>query len=114
MKYILLLLAAGYLSASQCRKERINGIPACIIQKIEAIKAQPQWNPPAEVSEYLYNGQKVYLFTADCCDQFYELYDANCNFLCAPSGGITGKGDGQCSDFNEKAVFVKKIWKDQR
>jgi len=31
--------------------------------------------------------------------------------LCAPSGGITGKGDGKCPDFNEKAGEGKLIWK---
>jgi hypothetical protein len=38
----------------------------------------------------------VYLFTPMCCDQFTRLYDAEGRFICAPSGGFSGAGDGTC------------------
>ena len=38
----------------------------------------------------------VYLFTPLCCDQFNRLYDAEGRFICAPSGGFGGAGDGKC------------------
>lgn len=41
-------------------------------------------------------GQIVYLHMALCCDQFDKAYDANGRYLCAPSGGFTGRGDGRC------------------
>jgi hypothetical protein len=85
MKIILLILAV--LPLINCGKSK-NEIPLCISQRIEQIKAQPKWNPPAEVNEYTYQGKKVYLFTSDCCDQYIMLYDGSCNYLCAPSGGI--------------------------
>lgn len=114
MKSILLLLVSSYsLLINQCNKNR-NEIPSCIAQKIEFIKAQPKWNPAAEVNEYLYQGKKVYLFTSNCCDQYIELYDENCNYLCAPSGGLTGKGDGKCVDFYTAAKHIQLIWKDPR
>ena len=91
-----------------------DSIPSCIRIKIEAIKKEPRWNPPAQVDEYTYNGKTVFLFSADCCDQYNMLYDNNCNTICAPSGGITGKGDGKCSDFFKTAKFIKLIWKDPR
>jgi len=102
---------------SQCNKARNwpdPSIPSCVQLRISEIKIDGRWNPPAEVNEYLYNGKKVYLFSADCCDQFLSLIDSSCNTLCAPSGGITGKGDGKCPDFYQKAQHLRLIWKDDR
>lgn len=114
MKSILLLLLSSYsILLHQCKKNK-NETPSCIAQKIELIKAQPKWNPAAEVNEYLYQGKKVYLFTSNCCDQYIELYDEQCNYLCAPSGGLTGKGDGKCADFYISAKHIQLIWKDPR
>lgn len=115
MKSIFILLLAFPVSTSnfQCTKNQ-KVVPACVLYKIEEIKSQPKWNPAAEVNEYNYNGKLTYLFTSDCCDQYIVLYDGTCNYLCAPSGGITGKGDNKCSDFYTKAVHTRLIWKDPR
>jgi hypothetical protein len=113
MKYLVLTLSLPLLLALQCNKQK-GEIPSCIQEKIDQIKAVPKWNPPAEVNEYIYQGKHVYLFSADCCDQYNELFDGNCNYICAPSGGITGSGDMKCADFRNAAQFVKLIWKDPR
>jgi len=42
------------------------------------------------------DGQVVYLAVAPCCDRFNDLYDALGNPVCAPSGGLSGAGDGRC------------------
>ena len=89
-------------------------IPACIQQKIDSIKQLPVWNPPAEVYEYSYGERTVFLFSADCCDRPSTAVDSNCNYVCAPSGGFTGKGDRKCVDFFEKAKLVRLVWKDER
>jgi hypothetical protein len=112
MKYLLLILSP-LLLAGDCNK-KANETSSCIQQKIDVIKAAPKWNPPAEVNEYTYKGKHVYLFSADCCDQYNELVDENCKYICAPSGGITGKGDGKCPDFSSNSQFVKLVWKDPR
>lgn len=114
MKYFLLILTIPAVMNSRCNKKSLGEMPRCIQQKIEAIKAEPKWNPPAEVNEYLYNGKRVFLFTSNCCDQYNMLYDENCESICAPSGGFSGKGDGKCADFSESAKHVKLIWKDER
>lgn len=114
MKYLVLAFLVPYVMASDCNKSKQSVTPACIQQKIDQIKAQPKWNPPAEVNEYTYNGQQVFLFSSPCCDQYNMLYDANCNTLCAPSGGFTGKGDNKCPDFKDKAKHVRVVWKDDR
>jgi hypothetical protein len=88
--------------------------PDKIQTKIAELKAQPKANPAYEVWEYKYQGQQVYLVTADCCDQYTTVYDTCLNVLCAPSGGFTGRGDGRCPDFNEKATDKKLVWRDPR
>ena len=111
MKYILIILAIFILN--KCNKSE-KGMPACVQKKIEQIKKEQVWNPPAEVNEYTYKGKQVFLFTSDCCDQYIMLYDGSCNNICAPSGGIDGKGDGKCDDFYTSAKFIRLVWKDPR
>jgi hypothetical protein len=83
--------------------------------KIAALQAKPKGNPAYEIWAYTWNGQKVYLASDEtCCDQFITLYDECFNVLCAPSGGITGKGDGRCSDFYQQATDQQLVWRDPR
>jgi hypothetical protein len=112
--YGLVLAMLGMCRKENKNQQNDNGIPDCIQLRIEEIKKESKWNPPAEVNEFLYNGNKVYLFTSDCCDQYISLVDASCKTLCAPSGGFTGKGDGKCPDFYDKAKHLRLIWKDSR
>ena len=127
MRYILLLLAVPAVMATQCgehkkktagdyKQKDITGqvndaVPACIRRLIEEGNKETPPNAPLQVDEYLYNGKKVYLTTAPCCDQYNSLYDDSCRPLCAPSGGFSGRGDGKCPDFTKTAKFVKLIWK---
>lgn len=87
--------------------------PSCIETKISELKNAPVQNPPAEIWKWEVDGEVYFYITSDCCDQFNILYDKNCNIVCAPDGGISGKGDGNCPDFNNE---IKKtlIWEDPR
>ena len=122
MRIILLLLSFTILASETCDKKKKSSqassggqsIPACIQVKIDSIKKLPRFNPPAEVNEYMYKDKRVFLFSSDCCDNFNLLFDENCKYVCAPTGGITGKGDLSCTDFIEKAKLVKLVWKDDR
>lgn len=125
MKFLIILAAFITVTAKECSKKTnvpelitketsTEILPSCIQQKIDSIKKQPKWNPPAEVHEYVYNGKTVYLFSADCCDQYNVVYDAQCNYVCAPSGGMTGKGDRKCEDFNTDVKLTRVVWKDER
>jgi hypothetical protein len=113
VKYFLLAFAIAAVSAKECSKKS-ERIPECVQQKIDSIKALPKWNPPAEVHEYNYQGQQVFLFTSPCCDQYIVALNKNCEYICAPSGGYTGKGDGKCADFYSSAAYVRLVWKDAR
>ena len=70
--------------------------------------------PPGSVWQYTFKEQTVYFIGADCCDQFSELYDSNCNLICAPDGGITGYGDGKCASFFKIRTDEILIWQDTR
>jgi hypothetical protein len=100
--------------AKDIDKEVTDLIPRCIQAKIDSIKKEPRYNPPAEVMEYDYKGRRVFLFTSDCCDNYNSLFDESCNYICAPTGGFSGKGDMKCNDFGEIAKLVKLVWKDDR
>ncbi len=106
----LLAMAAGCNNKSNQKSKTTSGIPACLASQIETFSKKDAVNPPVQIDEYQYKGQTVYLFTADCCDQFNTVYDSACAVICSPSGGITGSGDGKCPDFSKEAKLVKKIW----
>jgi hypothetical protein len=89
-------------------KDKQDSIPACVLN---IIKNSTPPVTPVQVDEYNYKDRTVYLFTADCCDVFNTVYDQDCKPVCSPSGGITGQGDMQCTDFGETAKFVKHLWK---
>ena len=115
MKSILFTLVVFVtIFANKCKKNHAEDIPSCIQRKIDQIKQEPKYNPPAEVHEYSYNGKRVFYFTSNCCDQYNVVYDEQCNYLCAPDGGFTGKGDGKCKDFQTNAKEVRLVWKDNR
>ena len=118
-KYFLIPMLLGLLLFSMCKSkiiiepkveiEKNNEIPACIE---EGINTESTWTD--QVWQYQYNGQTVYFILQKCCDHYNYLLDENCNSLCAPSGSITGNGDGRCPDFFDKRTDGKLIWKYER
>lgn len=98
-----ILIGASY----SCETIHINPSEADCLKKLIR-NSTPKVN---EVYSYFYNGNIVYLVIPDCCDAYISLYDKNCNFICAPSGGFTGKGDGKCVDFYDKATNKTLVWK---
>jgi hypothetical protein len=79
-------------------------IPEWLEQRIDKeTKGLPVDNQIREVSEYTYKGQKVYYLVLGCCDRFDEVLDEKGVMICAPKGGLTGKGDNKCPDFKASA-----------
>jgi len=98
-----------------CNKEKdTETLPACIAQKIEAIKTENVRNPPAKIYRYSYQNKTVFFIPQYCCDVFSELYKENCTLICHPDGGITGMGDGKCSDFFTERKEERLVWEDKR
>ncbi|WP_230471100.1 DUF6970 domain-containing protein [Hymenobacter jejuensis] len=114
-RFLTFLLLTSTLMAFQCDDDNAKPCPGDAVErKIEELKAKPKQNPAAEVYEYTYKGQKVYLISSDCCDQYNLLYDQCMTTICAPSGGFSGAGDGRCADFYDKATDKRLVWRDNR
>ncbi len=110
-----IFLISIFYTILSCEKSDIaKGTPDCIRSKIELIQEEEVRNPPAEIWKYDYKGMEVYYITAYCCDIPSELYDSDCNLICHPDGGITGNGDGQCTDFASERSNGSLVWKDSR
>jgi hypothetical protein len=101
-----------------CKKLKDSKLPKdcakCINKEINNIKSKKVSNPAGSIWQYDYNGETVFYIPARCCDIPSRLMDNNCNFICSPDGGITGKGDGNCTDFFGKRTNEKLIWQDDR
>ena len=106
MKTILALVSI--LVAVSCDKTELTSkenCPSCFNSILN------QSNPPLEIWRYVYNNELVYLVKPDCCDQYEQVFTSNCTMICAPGGGITGKGDNKCPSFYDEATHGLLIWK---
>ncbi len=88
------------LDLSDCLEEQINefrnGDHACA--------------DGANVKEYLFMDEKVYVFDPGTCgaDMFSDVIDEDCNML-GHLGGIAGLVEINGTSFNE-AIFIKIVW----
>ncbi|WP_298366252.1 hypothetical protein [uncultured Lutibacter sp.] len=110
----LMLTIALTLFNTSCNKSDLDiDVPACIESKIIAIQNNSVTNPPTEVWRWVDNNKVYYYITSDCCDQFNLLYDTQCNLICAPDGGFSGQGDGNCPTFSNN-ITKTLVWIDER
>lgn len=114
MKLRILAFLAVILLLASCAQATQSSNPAWLDQLIKKFESDPVANPPLSIWKYEYNGQVVYFVPAHCCDITSVVYDAQGNIICAPDGGIAGRGDGKCSDFFAKRTNEQLIWQDSR
>jgi len=88
--------------------------PQWLQSRIQNILATRKRNPIIRISRYQYEGETVYYETAPCCDQQSTLYTVEGKILCHPEGGITGKGDGKCANFDKRKTNEQLVWQDPR
>lgn len=111
--FIPAVLTAALLLLS-CKKDKdSDGIPDCI-------NAMMERSEKGELGEELLinavykvkHKRKTYYYTvSECCDQFNYVYDSRCNRLCAPDGGFTGTGTGDCPEgFPTDRQEYELIW----
>lgn len=95
---------------SGCHKDEFpDDTPRCIRKRILGESE----NCLQKVYKYQYNGNTVYLFiNSKCPDAYNDLYSEDCDLLCHPDGGLTGNGDGNCTDFYQNATSESLIWED--
>jgi|SRR5690242_9819847 len=111
----LVILAALFAFLQKCDDDALpQGTPDCLRDKISEIASEDVWNPPAKIYSYTYDGRKVYFIPQRCCDIPSVLLDENCNTICAPDGGFSGRGDGQCTDFFDSRKNERLVWEDPR
>ena len=103
-----IILLAGCSPAAQAEN------PRWVEQLVEQFQSEPVGNPPQSIWRYEYEGQTVYFVPAQCCDMYSTLYDADGEVICAPGGGIDGRGDGGCPDFFTERTGETLVWEDPR
>lgn len=111
-----LLLCSG-LALAACQSPSPvapESLPTWVRTLIHDLEAAPVANPPAMIARYEYKGAVVYFLPQRCCDVWSDLYRADGTVVCHPDGGITGKGDGGCSDFFAQRTKEQIIWRDPR
>jgi hypothetical protein len=107
MRILVSIALLSTIGLFQCNPNNIpRDLPSCVKDLIRSKPSQP-----LEVWQYQYQNETVYLTIPDCCDQYVSVYSSQCVMICAPSGGITGRGDGKCPDFYKDANQGELIWK---
>ncbi len=114
MKVIILIIMSVTILLAGCSQPTQSANPAWVDALIKQYEIDPVGNPPQSIWSSAYNGQVVYFIPAQCCDQYSTLYDSSGNVICAPDGGLTGKGDGKCPDFFSQRANEQLIWNDSR
>lgn len=119
LKYIVVIAFGILLNAEACKKMSVDSISADFVKnKITELESKPVYNPPASIWKWEYQDSTYFYVTADCCDQFNELYNTSGQLICHPDGGFTGRGDGKCQvDFSSlDSTQLKKtlVWRDNR
>ncbi|MCU0242547.1 MAG: hypothetical protein MUF51_09005 [Vicinamibacteria bacterium] len=115
MRYRQLLALIAIFILAACSADQTTAPDGAWLDDLIARLAQaPLAQPPARIIEYEYRGAATYFVPARCCDIPSELYDASGTWLCQPDGGLTGQGDGRCTDFHQTARFLRVVWTDPR
>jgi hypothetical protein len=112
-KLLLLIIFPFMFFANSCEKPTLQiEVPSCIEKKINGLEKNKEANIGASVWQWEVDGKKFFYFVAPCCDQLNELFSSSCERICAPDGGITGEGDGNCPDFDADKVETL-VWQAQ-
>lgn len=108
--------SANTVDAVPARDMRLDSTarPAWLERRIQSILVTRKRNPIIRITRYRYDGETVYYESAPCCDQQSTLYDLQGKVLCHPEGGITGKGDGRCGNFDKRKTNEQLVWQDPR
>ncbi len=112
---VLAMVASGCAAVQPSPTPNVPaGTPGWVTKMISDYVSKPVENPPAKIVRYEFKGQTVYYIPPPCCDQYSRLFDAQGQLLCAPDGGLTGRGDGKCPDFGAQRKNDQLVWQDPR
>ena len=102
------------LSVACARETSVSPHPGWLTALIQTLESQPVANPPAFIARYDYQGETVYYLPPRCCDIPSNVYSAAGTIICHADGGLSGGGDGRCSDFFTARMNETVIWRDSR
>jgi len=108
------IFAIALATAIGCGPASDEQWPDFVDRRIDEFKAGPKENPPGSIWRYKYKGKVVFYVPPYCCDVPGELYDSDGILICSPDGGLTGDGDGKCSDFFNVRTDEHRVWADRR
>ena len=108
------LALAFIVLAVGCAPPTVAANPPWVSKLIAEFQAAPAGNPPQSIWQVEYAGRTVYYIPPQCCDMFGALVDAQGTVICAPDGGLDGRGDGRCPDFRAARKNERLVWKDSR
>jgi hypothetical protein len=116
---LLLCLAVRGANAQQTPQRALQqrpqrDLPTWVRTLIAKLESEPSANPPARIVRYVYRGDTVYYLPPRCCDIPSTVFNNAGAVLCSADGGMTGRGDGRCSDFFESRREATIVWRDSR
>lgn len=90
-------------------------LPSWIIEKTDKGKKEQ----PSKINSFRYDNSVYFILEPPIgtVDYYYELFDNNGNYICAPAGGFSGHGDLRCPDWvGQKNTFkdMSTVWRDKR
>ena len=92
--FAVLLFASCEKEECEPRSPERAEVPSCVLELLLAPDS-PEYD---QIERWVLADGVYYYLVAGCCDQYNPLYDDSCAFVCAPDGGITGEGTGECFD----------------
>ena len=110
----LLLLLCVLSVCAGCASHGEEALPEFVLDLIADDESGRSLGGVNEIWRSVSKGKSFYYVVPHCCDFPIMLYDQQGNFLCSPSGGLSGSGDGKCSDFLLDLSEGILVWKDKR
>jgi len=107
MRRIAILYALMIVTVLSCSKEDVGSeIPACVLEKVNELKANDEVPQGVSVSEYVFEERRVYV---EDQGTVAFVYDKNCNTI-GMLGGFAGNRKVNGRDFAE-AKLIREIWR---
>jgi len=82
-------------------KQETPTLSQCALDLIAAGENPGEDIPMIEIWQLESETVTYYYVKMGCCDAFNPLYDIECAIICAPDGGLTGQGSGECPELIE-------------
>lgn len=75
------------------------------LEQLARLSSLEKRNEP--VIRFTLLGKVYYLAQSPCCDIPHSLFDEHGSFVCAPTGGFAGQGDGKCPELRKALTQAK-------